>query len=57
MENKVQAKLIQLEDKKIDDRTKFEDKVKEISYKIDDFIYKIYGVTEEEKKIIEESTK
>ncbi len=34
---------------------KSEEQIKNIDYEIDKEVYKLYGITEEEKKIIEES--
>jgi mRNA-degrading endonuclease YafQ of YafQ-DinJ toxin-antitoxin module len=35
----------------------FEQQIKNIDYEIDEEVYKLYGITEEEKKVIEESLK
>ncbi len=50
-------KLSQIGDKKTDERVKIEDEIKRTDKEIDELVYKIYGITEEEKKIIEESLK
>ncbi|MDD5417314.1 MAG: N-6 DNA methylase [Candidatus Nanoarchaeia archaeon] len=50
-------KLNEMGDKKTDERAKIEDEIKETDKKIDELVYKLYGITEEEKKIIEESLK
>jgi type II restriction/modification system DNA methylase subunit YeeA len=40
-----------------DKHKKIEEKIKKTDAEIDELVYKIYGITEEEKKIIEESLK
>ena len=44
-------------DKKTSETAKIEQEIKETDSEIDELVYKIYGITEEEKKIIEESLK
>ncbi len=44
-------------DKKTDERAKIEEEIKRTDKEIDEFVYKLYGITEVEKKIIEESMK
>ena len=41
--------------KKTDERAKIEEDIKKIDAEIDDRVYEIYGITKEEKKIIEDS--
>jgi len=41
-------------DKQTDERTKIEEEIKRTDKEIDEFVYKIYGITDEEKKVIEE---
>jgi len=41
--------------KKTNDLVKLEDEIKEIDNKIDELVYTIYGITDDEKKIIEKS--
>ena len=48
-------RLNELGDKKTDEREKLEQEIKKTDKEIDELVYKIYGITEEEKKIIEES--
>ncbi|MBU5690349.1 MAG: N-6 DNA methylase, partial [Candidatus Aenigmarchaeota archaeon] len=48
-------KLNEIGDKKTDERAKIEEEIKKTDAEIDELVYKIYGITEEEKKIIEES--
>ena len=43
--------------KKTDERAEIEEEIKHTDNEIDELVYKIYGITEEEKKIIEESLK
>jgi len=50
-------RLNELGDKKTDERTKIEEEIKKTDREIDELVYKLYGITEEEKKIIEESLK
>jgi hypothetical protein len=45
--------LTKLGDKKTDERTKLEGEIKKVDSEIDELVYKIYGITENEKKIIE----
>jgi len=65
---KIQKKLISLIENMKDIETKIksvsgsekerlEKQIKNIDYEIDEEVYKLYGITEEEKKIIEESLK
>lgn len=42
---------------KTDERAKLEEQIKKMDSEIDKLVYKLYGITEEEKKIIEESLK
>ncbi|MFZ3077299.1 MAG: N-6 DNA methylase [Candidatus Aenigmatarchaeota archaeon] len=50
-------RLNQISDKRKDARTKLEEEINEIAAEIDELVYKLYGITEDEKKIIEESLK
>ncbi|MEM4366779.1 MAG: TaqI-like C-terminal specificity domain-containing protein [Candidatus Anstonellales archaeon] len=50
-------RLNEIGDKKTDERAKIEEEIKKTDAEIDELVYKIYGITEEEKKIIEESMK
>lgn len=50
-------RLNEIGDKKTDERARIEEEVKRTDSEIDGLVYKIYGITEEEKKIIEESLK
>ena len=49
--------LNELGDKKTDERARIEEEIKKTDKEIDDIVYKIYGITKEEKKVIEESLK
>ena len=48
-------RLNELGDKKTDERARIEEEIKKTDAEIDELVYKIYGITEKEKKIIEES--
>jgi len=50
-------RLASLGDKKTDERAKIEEEIKKTDAEIDEVVYKIYGITEEEKRVIEESLK
>ncbi len=39
------------------EKERLEQQIKNVDYEIDELVYKLYGITEEEKKIIEESLK
>ena len=49
--------LAQLKDKQTDSKVQLEKEIQKLDHEIDEEVYKLYGVTEEEKKIIEESLK
>ncbi len=48
-------RLNELGDKKTDERAKIEKEIKKTDAEIDEMVYKIYGITDEEKRIIEGS--
>ena len=50
-------KVLEFGDKQTSDRTRIEEEIKRTDKEIDELVYKLYGITEEEKKIIEESLK
>ena len=50
-------RLNELKDKSTDEKAKIEVEIKKTDQEIDELVYKLYGITEEEKKIIEESLK
>jgi type I restriction-modification system DNA methylase subunit len=50
-------RLNEIGDKKTDERARIEEEIKKIDAEIDEIVYKIYGITEAEKKIVEESLK
>ncbi len=54
---KLNKRLNEIGDKKTDERAEIEEEIKHTDNEIDEFVYKIYGITDEEKKIIEESLK
>jgi len=49
--------LNKIGDKKTDERRKIEEEIQKTDDVIDDLVYKIYGINDKEKKIIEESLK
>lgn len=53
----INKQLREIGEKRIGERTKIDDEIKKVDYEIDELVYKIYGITENEKKIIEESLK
>jgi len=50
-------RLNEIGDKKTDERARIEEEIKKTEAEIDELVYKLYSITEEEKKIIEESLK
>ena len=48
-------RLNEIKDKQTDEKTRLEKEIKETDDKIDQEVYRIYGLTKEEQKIIEES--
>lgn len=48
-------RLNEIGDKKTDERHRIEEEIKRTDAEIDEQVYKLYGITDEEKKIIEES--
>ena len=50
-------RLCDFRDKKTADSAKLEEEIHKTDAEIDEEVYKLYGITEEEKKIIEESLK
>jgi hypothetical protein len=48
-------KLLKIGDKLTDERARIEEEIKKIDSEIDELVYKIYGITEDEKKTIEDS--
>lgn len=50
-------RINEIGNKKTDERAKIEEEIKKTDNEIDELVYKIYGITEEEKKIIEDSLK
>ncbi len=50
-------RLNELGDKQTDERKKIEKDIKETDEQIDQEVYKLYGLTKEEIKIVEESLK
>jgi type I restriction-modification system DNA methylase subunit len=50
-------RLGEIRDKKTDERARIEEDIKKTDAEIDELVYKLYGITNEEQKIIEESLK
>lgn len=50
-------RLNEIGDKKTDERQRIEEEIKKTDAEIDELVYQLYGITEEEKRIIEESLK
>ena len=50
-------KLQEIGDKNTLEKQKIEQELKKTDNEIDELVYRLYGITEEEKKIIEESLK
>jgi hypothetical protein len=48
-------RLNELGDKQTNERQKVEDDIKKTDAEIDELVYRLYGITDEEKKVIEES--
>ena len=48
-------KLQEIGDKNTLEKQKIEQEIKKTDNEIDELVYRLYGITEEEKKIIEES--
>ncbi len=46
-------KLLDIKNKQTDEKTRLEKEIQKIDYEIDQEVYKIYGISEEEQKIIE----
>ena len=53
----LKGRLNEIGDKQTNERQKIEDDIERIEKDVDEHVYKIYGITEDEKKIIEESLK
>ena len=50
-------RLIEIGDKKTDERAKIENEIKKTDSEIDELVYEIYGLTDSEKEIVENSLK
>jgi len=48
-------KLVEMGDLQTIERQRLEEEIRRTDAQIDELVYKLYGITEEEKKIIEES--
>ncbi len=53
----IKKKLIQLKDKNTDEKANLEKQIKKLDDEIDQEVYKIYGLTKDEIKIVEDSLK
>jgi type II restriction/modification system DNA methylase subunit YeeA len=53
----LKQRLIELQEKQTDEKSEVEQEIKKVDTEVDELVYKLYGITEEEKKIIEESLK
>lgn len=53
----LKKRLNEIGDKKTEERAKIEEEIKKTDAEIDELVYKLYGITEEEKEIIRESLK
>ena len=53
----ITKRLNELGDKKTDERIRIEEEIKKTDAEIDELVYKLYGITDSEKRIIEESLK
>ena len=51
----LKKRLCEIGDKKTDERQRIEEEVKKTDAEIDELVYKLYGITEPERKIIEDS--
>lgn len=50
-------KIIEIKDKQTDEKANIEKEIQKLDNEIDQEVYELYGITEEEKKIIEDSLK
>jgi hypothetical protein len=50
-------KLLKIGDKLTDERARIDKEINNIDHQIDDLVYTIYGIIEDEKEIIEENLK
>ena len=53
----INARLSSIGDKLTDERAQLEEEIKKTDAQIDDLVYKIYGITDEERKVIEGALK
>ena len=53
----LKIRLSEMKGKLIDDARKLLEEINEVDSKIDNLIYKLYGMTEEERRVIENSLK
>lgn len=57
IEIELRKRLVELKDKTTDEKVRLEKEIQKLDDEIDQEVYKIYGLTKEEQKIIEESLK
>ncbi len=50
-------RLNEIGDKKTDERSRIDEEIDKTDEEIDNLVYKIYGITEEEKRVIDRSFK
>ena len=53
----LKKKVDSLKDKQTDQKAQLEKEIQKLDNEIDEEVYKLYGITEEEKKVIEDSLK
>lgn len=51
----LKKRLNELGDKRTDERQRIEEEIRKTDAEIDESVYKLYGITESERKIIEDS--
>jgi hypothetical protein len=54
---KLKKYFIKIKDKQTDEKVRLEKEIQKLDDEIDEEVYKLYGITDEEKKIIEDSLK
>ena len=54
---KIVSEFEKLKDKQTDSKAQLEKEIQKLDNEIDEEVYKLYGITDDEKKIVEESLK
>jgi hypothetical protein len=54
---KLKKSFIKIKDKQTDEKVRLEKEIQKLNSDIDEEVYNLYGITTEEKKIIEDSLK